>query len=60
MKPVIADDGITYEEHFISKHLETSNTSPVTRAFISTHLIPNKAISLIIDDYIQQGKTPCR
>lgn len=52
--PVIGDDGITYERSAITQWLSLNNTSPVTRQYMSSHLISNLALRNTIQDYLKQ------
>jgi len=54
--PVICSDGITYEKNAIVRWLESNNTSPVTRKYISNTLIPNIALRNTIQDYIKDNQ----
>ena len=54
--PVICSDGITYEKNAIVRWLQSNNTSPVTRKYISNTLIPNIALRNTIQDYIKDNQ----
>jgi Mg-chelatase subunit ChlD len=54
--PVMCEDGITYERSAILLWLGTHNTSPVTRQYISSNLIPNLALRNTIQDYLKQNQ----
>lgn len=54
--PVMCEDGITYERSAIAQWLQSHNTSPVTRQYISSNLIPNIALRNTINDYQKQNQ----
>ena len=54
--PVMCEDGITYERSAITQWLQSHNTSPVTRQYISSNLIPNIALRNTISDYQKQNQ----
>lgn len=55
--PVAAKDGETYDRRNIEKHFKTHNTSPITRAEISTSLYENRALRQLIEDYVRENES---
>lgn len=48
--PVVAEDEHTYERGAIEEWFKNHNTSPMTRAVIGTHLIPNRSLRQAIEE----------
>jgi hypothetical protein len=57
--PVIADDGITYENKYIWAWLEYKNTSPITRAKITINVINNVIMKTLVNDYLTLKNSTC-
>jgi len=55
-KPVIAEDGFTYERTAITQWLETNSVSPMTRAPISKRIINNILLEQMISDWKEKVK----
>ena len=57
--PVMDADGNTYERWAITRWLEKSQQSPITRMPIGSRmLVPNRALKAIIDDWRQKNNVP--
>jgi ankyrin repeat protein len=52
--PVIAEDGITYENNEIFGWLKINNKSPITREVISNNLIDNVCIKQLVDIFLSE------
>lgn len=52
-KPIVAEDGHTYEEFAFLEWHKTHNTSPITRKNISAIVVPNYIIISIIDTLVK-------
>ena len=57
--PVMDADGNTYERWAITRWLEKSQQSPITRMPIASRmLVPNRALKAIIDDWRKKNNVP--
>lgn len=53
LKPIVAEDGHTYEEFPFLEWHKIHNTSPITRKDISATVVPNYAVISIIDTLVK-------
>ena len=53
--PVIAEDGYTYDRHYINTHFKIKQTSPMTNELIGKSLTPNLIIKQIIQNVLKNN-----